>query len=206
MSVPSWHLLLPLGATLSELAAALGAAAYQDHYARDLGMRSPPAPAAGAAQQRGGVGCGVRGRGWGCLTAASGEEAQQEARGDRLPEPLPDPCRPATSSNTVARAPFPWPGLAGLAGQAAPPDMFKALHALLRGDRDGGFVPVLAQHRSAPVQRSADLLTCYSILADTVAAASAPGAQDPDQVRPGAAPQACPAPAVAEPAAAFAYW
>lgn len=46
MSVLNWRLLVPLGGLLAELAEVAGAAAYVDHYARDLGTPRPPAPAA----------------------------------------------------------------------------------------------------------------------------------------------------------------
>lgn len=102
MSVPSWHLLLPLGATLSELAAALGAAAYQDHYARDLGTRSPPAPTAGAAQQRGGVGCGVRGR---ALEGRGGQQAARRHSRRRAVTTCLSPCRiPAALQSAATQA------------------------------------------------------------------------------------------------------
>ena len=56
--------------------------------------------------------------------------------------------------------------------------MFKALHALLRGAHDaGGWAPALAAARAPPVQRSADLLAAYGVLAEVAAAAAAAQAQ-----------------------------
>lgn len=58
MSVLSWHLLLPLGTLLAELAGVLGAACFQDHYSRDLGIpvdaAHAAAPAGASGQQSGG--------------------------------------------------------------------------------------------------------------------------------------------------------
>jgi hypothetical protein len=45
MAVLRWRLLPPLGRTLLQLAAGLGAAAYVEHYSRDLGIAAPPRPA-----------------------------------------------------------------------------------------------------------------------------------------------------------------
>jgi hypothetical protein len=73
---------------------------------------------------------------------------------------------------------------AGYAHQAAP-DMFKALQSLLGGSREAGHIPLLAQQRAACVQRSVDLLSCYSLLSEVAAACSAQQDQDPDQVRSG---------------------
>ena len=60
------------------------------------------------------------------------------------------------------------------AAVSAPADMFRALQQLLRGQRDGGgAVPLLVQQRSACVQRSVDLLACYSLLSEAAASVSA---------------------------------
>lgn len=61
--------------------------------------------------------------------------------------------------------------------------MFRALHELLNGRKDVVNPPFLVQQKAAPVQRSSDLLSCYSILADVSAACVSPHAvQDEDQV------------------------
>lgn len=115
MSVLRWQLLPSLGRPLLSLAGLLGAAAYADHYARDLGL---PAETAAAP------------------TAAA-------------------------------------PGAAAAA--AAPPDMFRALQQLLAGQRDStsaAAVPLLVQQCAACVQRSADLLAAYGLLAEAAASIS----------------------------------
>ena len=80
------------------------------------------------------------------------------------------------------------------AAAAAPADMFRALQDLLQGGRrDGGgssgtaTVSLLAQRRSRCVQRSADLLACYSLLAEASASLSASLSLDAIQVSEGAA-------------------
>ena len=67
---------------------------------------------------------------------------------------------------------------------AAPPDMFRALQQLLQGRRDGGgAAPPLAQQRAACVQRSADLLAAYALLADAATSLCAgPAMTEPAQV------------------------
>lgn len=112
MSMMRWQLLPPLGRVLLQLAGLLGAAAYADHYSRDLGLPTAAAAAPGG---------------------------------------------PPSSAAT-----------------AAPADMFRALQQLLQGQRDGGgTVPLLVQQRAACVQRSVDLLACFSLLADAAASVSA---------------------------------
>jgi hypothetical protein len=65
-------------------------------------------------------------------------------------------------------------GPPGSTATAAPADMFQALQQLLQGQRDGGgAVPLLVQQRAACVQRSVDLLACFSLLADAAASVSA---------------------------------
>ncbi|PSC69420.1 anaphase-promoting complex subunit 1 isoform X2 isoform B [Micractinium conductrix] len=66
---------------------------------------------------------------------------------------------------------------------AAPPDMFRALQQLLQGRRDGGgAAPPLAQQRAACVQRSADLLAAYALLADAATSLCAgPAMTEPAQ-------------------------
>jgi anaphase-promoting complex subunit 1 len=74
------------------------------------------------------------------------------------------------------------PGAAAQAGaspsqavaSAAPPDMFRALQALLGGQRDGGgAVPLLAAQKAGCVRRSADLLAAYGLLAEAAASLGA---------------------------------
>ncbi|KAI3425098.1 hypothetical protein D9Q98_008476 [Chlorella vulgaris] len=59
------------------------------------------------------------------------------------------------------------------AAGASPPDMFRALQQLLQGQREGGLAPLLVQQRAGCVQRSADLLATYSLLAEAAASISA---------------------------------
>lgn len=56
MSVLRWQLLPQLGRTLLKLAGLLGAPAYADHYARDLGLPAEPAAAPSAATATAGAG------------------------------------------------------------------------------------------------------------------------------------------------------
>jgi hypothetical protein len=69
---------------------------------------------------------------------------------------------------------------------ASPPDMFRALQQLLQGQREGGLAPLLVQQRAGCVQRSADLLATYSLLAE--AAASISAGRDPEATQVLASP------------------
>lgn len=80
------------------------------------------------------------------------------------------PAEPAAAPTAAAQA---GSGLSQ-AGGAAPPDMFRALQALLAGQRDGGgVVPLLAAQKAGCVRRSADLLAAYGLLAEAAASLSA---------------------------------
>lgn len=77
-------------------------------------------------------------------------------------------------------------GAAGAAGALGPPpDMFRALQALLAGQRDGGAAaaPLLARQRAPCVRRSADLLAAYGLLAEAAASLAASLSLEAAQVR-----------------------
>ena len=81
------------------------------------------------------------------------------------------PAEPAAAPAAAGQAGG-GPGQA--AASASPPDMFRALQALLGGQRDGGgAVPLLVAQKAGCVRRSADLLAAYGLLAEAAASLSA---------------------------------